>query len=93
MTIEEYLEKSHNGFKTRQDEIDCHLAETGADREMDFNPELEYEHYYQAYLVKQLSNSRQWLINLMGEVSHEELEEIARMDQKELNLRINQLNS
>jgi len=58
MTKQEYLEEPHNGFQTRQDEIDCHLAETGADREMDFNQELEYEHYYQAYLIEKLKNEQ-----------------------------------
>lgn len=35
---------------TFADEIDIELAENGADREMDFNPENEYEKRYEMYL-------------------------------------------
>lgn len=33
-----------------QKDIDIELAESGADREMDFNPEKEYEKRYEDYL-------------------------------------------
>ena len=33
-----------------QKDIDIELAENGADREMDFNPEKEYEKRYEDYL-------------------------------------------
>lgn len=33
-----------------EDEINITLAETGADREMDFNPEREFEDRYMTYL-------------------------------------------
>ena len=35
---------------TFADEIDIELAEIGADREMDFNSESEYEKRYEMYL-------------------------------------------
>ena len=35
---------------TFSEEIDIELAETGADRELDFNPEKEFERRYQMYL-------------------------------------------
>jgi hypothetical protein len=33
-----------------EDEINIELAENGSDREMDFDPELEFEDRYQKYL-------------------------------------------
>jgi|TARA_R110000787_G_scaffold94421_3_gene197161 hypothetical protein len=33
-----------------EDEINIELAENGADREMDFDPELEFEKRYQEYM-------------------------------------------
>ena len=35
---------------TFANEIDIELAENGADRELDFNPETEYEKRYEMYL-------------------------------------------
>ncbi len=37
-------------FDKHQDAINIELAETGADREMDFNPEEEFRTRYEAYL-------------------------------------------
>ena len=36
-----------------EDEINIELAESGADRELDFDPELEFEKRYEEYLDKQ----------------------------------------
>ena len=36
-----------------EDEINIELAESGADRELDFDPELEFEKRYQEYLDEQ----------------------------------------
>lgn len=33
-----------------EDEINIELAESGADREMDFDPEIEFENRYEMYL-------------------------------------------
>lgn len=35
---------------TFANEIDIELAENGADKEMDFNPEVEYQKRYEMYL-------------------------------------------
>tara|TARA_R100000750_G_scaffold56852_1_gene43565 strand:+ start:2167 stop:2400 length:234 start_codon:yes stop_codon:yes gene_type:complete len=43
LTYDEWLELN-------QDEIDIELAENGADREMDFDCDNEYEHRYLQYL-------------------------------------------
>ena len=40
-------------FGVYEDEINIELAESGADRELDFDPELEFEERYQEYLDKQ----------------------------------------
>lgn len=37
-------------FGVYEDEINIELAESGADRELDFNPELEFEKRYNKYL-------------------------------------------
>ena len=37
-------------YNLYEDEINIELAENGADREMDFDPELEFEVRYQKYL-------------------------------------------
>lgn len=37
-------------YDTFANEIDIELAENGADRELDFNPESEYEKRYEMYL-------------------------------------------
>jgi hypothetical protein len=37
-------------YNLYEDEINIELAENGADREMDFDPELEFEIRYQKYL-------------------------------------------
>ena len=39
-------------FGVYEDEINIELAESGADRELDFDPELEFEKRYQEYLDK-----------------------------------------
>ena len=39
-------------FGVYEDEINIELAESGADRELDFDPELELEKRYQEYLDK-----------------------------------------
>ena len=43
-------------FGIYEDEINIELAESGADRELDFDPELEFEKRYQEYLDKNESN-------------------------------------
>ena len=40
-------------FGVYEDEINIELAESGADRELDFDPELEFEKRYEEYLNKQ----------------------------------------
>lgn len=37
-------------YELNEENINIELAENGADREMDFNPELEFENRYQKYL-------------------------------------------
>ena len=37
-------------YDVNEDNINIELAETGADREMDFNPEYEFEKRYEKYL-------------------------------------------
>ena len=37
-------------FDQFEEEINLELAETGADREMDFNPEEEFRRRYESYL-------------------------------------------
>ncbi len=39
-------------FEAYEDEIYIELAENGADRELDFDPELEFEKRYNKYLDK-----------------------------------------
>ena len=37
-------------YDKNEEEILIELAETGADREMDFNPEVEFDNRYEDYL-------------------------------------------
>ena len=38
-------------YSLNEDEINIELAETGADREMDFDVEMEFEIRYQKYIT------------------------------------------
>lgn len=49
-TLEEWLAQPHDGWDTRQEAIDCELAENGTDREGDFDIEAEQEKRYEAFL-------------------------------------------
>lgn len=37
-------------YELHEEDINIELAENGADREMDFNPEIEFENRYEDYL-------------------------------------------
>jgi hypothetical protein len=39
-----------NWYELNEEEINIELAESGADRELDFNSEQEFENRYQKYL-------------------------------------------
>ena len=45
-----YYYDGENSYNLYEDEINIELAENGADREMDFDPELEFEIRYEDYL-------------------------------------------
>tara|TARA_R110000751_G_scaffold300521_1_gene412300 strand:- start:22 stop:204 length:183 start_codon:yes stop_codon:yes gene_type:complete len=45
-------------YNLYEDEINIELSENGADREMDFDPELEFEIRYQKYLNQNKDDER-----------------------------------
>ena len=49
--IEIWLALPYDGFNTMEDAISCELAESGADRELDFDLEREQEKRYDTFLV------------------------------------------
>ena len=51
MTYEEWYNKN-------EEEIWIELAEIGADREMDFNPEVEFDNRYEDYLNQNKDDSK-----------------------------------
>ena len=53
-----------------EDEINIELAENGADREMDFDPELEFEIRYEDYLNQ---NKIKKYLNIIQDVGDEEV--------------------
>ena len=48
--FDEWIIQPIHGWLTMSDMIDCELAESGADREMDFDSEEEYYKRYEEYL-------------------------------------------
>jgi len=51
LSLEDYLNsKPTDGFGTVEESLNCLFAETGQDREMDFNLEIEIINKYQEYL-------------------------------------------
>lgn len=48
--VSEHFLEYEEWFAKFEDEINIELAETGADREMDFDSEMEFEKRYEIYL-------------------------------------------
>ena len=50
ISLEEWLATPSNGFPTKEDELACEFAESGADRELDFDVESQQEIAYECWL-------------------------------------------
>ena len=50
MSLEEWLE-AYSGGWTNEECLICRAAESGEDREQDFDEEAYFEHHYQQYLM------------------------------------------